>query len=116
VGDLTPEQLSYAATGRRRLARPVRRFDGEGHGRRSDACRRYRAALHPAMAWLCQSARRWAPTAGRRLAREAAEEAKALSDKLGRPRPPPLPGSLLLGEGWNWDQPHQVKEVFAALA
>jgi DNA polymerase I-like protein with 3'-5' exonuclease and polymerase domains len=113
-GCLTPEQLAYAAadaavlpdlyaalTAKVRAAGLTRAADIEGR-------------CLPAMAWLCQSGAPLDAEGWETLAREAADEAKALSDKLGA-EAPPLPGSLLLGEGWNWDSPAQVKEVFAAL-
>jgi DNA polymerase-1 len=113
-GDLTPEQLAYAAADAAVLpdlyAALTAKIKASGQTRVADIERR----CLPAMAWLCRSGAPLDADGWETLAREAADEAKALSDKLGAAAPP-LPGSLLLGEGWNWDSPQQVKEVFAAL-
>jgi DNA polymerase I-like protein with 3'-5' exonuclease and polymerase domains len=113
-GDLTPEQLAYAAADAAVLpdlyAALITKVKAAGLTRVADIERR----CLPAMAWLCQSGAALDVDGWETLAREATEEAKALADKLGA-EAPPLPGSLLLGEGWNWDSPAQVKDVFAAL-
>jgi DNA polymerase I len=113
-GDLTQEQLAYAALDAAILpdlyAALTTKVKAAGLTRVAEIERR----CLPAMAWLCQSGAPLYVDGWETLASEGADEAKVLADKLGA-EAPPLPGSLLLGEGWNWDSPAQVKEVFAAL-
>jgi DNA polymerase I-like protein with 3'-5' exonuclease and polymerase domains len=113
-GDLTPEQLAYAADDAAVLpdlyAVLTEKVKAGGMWRAAEIERR----CIPAMAWLCRSGAPLDVHGWEALAREAADEAVALADKLGASAPP-LPGSLLQGEGWNWESPAQVKEVFAAL-
>jgi DNA polymerase-1 len=113
-GNLTPQQLRYTATDAAVLpdlyAALTAKAAAGGLNRVAEIERR----CLPALAWLAQSGAPLDADGWETLAREAADEAKALSDQLGASAPP-LPGSLLLGEGWNWDSPQQVRGVFTAL-
>ncbi len=113
-GDLTPEQLSYAAADAAILpplySALADKIRAAGLTRVAEIERR---AL-PAVAWLCQSGTPVDCEAWAALAAEAKHQAEALAAKLGAAALP-MAGSLLLGDGWNWDSPEQVKQVFAAL-
>jgi DNA polymerase-1 len=67
----------------------------------------------PAVAWLSRSGVAFDTAAWTPLARKAEAEASELREQLDAAAPPQPGRSVSLGDGWNWNSPVQVKEVFA---
>jgi DNA polymerase-1 len=113
-GTLTAEQLAYAA-GDAQVLRPLA---AALEAKVTEAGMRDAAALElralPAVVWTSGSGVGFDAGSWRTLAHEAAADAERLAKELDRAAPRPSQPDLL-GGGWNWDSPEQVKQVFGAL-
>ena len=112
--ELTPDQLRYAAADAAILPPLFAALTAKIKAAGLEQVAGIERRCLPAMAWLCQSGVGFDRDAWDALAVEAKQRAEELSTQLGAIAPPQA-GSLLLGDGWNWDSPQQVKEVFAVL-
>jgi DNA polymerase-1 len=113
-GTLTAEQLGYAARDAEVL-RPL--ADALGQKVKDVELRRVadiEMRCLPAVVWLSGAGVAIDADAWRALAVQADAEAEALAADLDRLAPKPDQPNLM-GGGWNWDSPEQVKKVFAAL-
>jgi DNA polymerase-1 len=112
-GDLTPEQLDYAAADVEVLPALLAALEKEIA---ADGLERAAAIEHgciPAMVWLARSGVAFDRPAWEALARVAEAEANELRCRLDA-LAPPCPGELAGIGGWNWDSPQQVLRAFAA--
>jgi DNA polymerase-1 len=113
-GTLTTEQVAYAA----RDAEVLKSLTEVLGTKVKDADLRRVADIEmrclPAVVWLSGSGIALDTDSWRALAAQADAEAEALAAELDRLAPKPEQPDLL-GGGWNWDSPEQVKKVFAAL-
>jgi DNA polymerase-1 len=107
-GDLSREQLNYAATDAAVLVplyeATFAKVKASGLERVAEIERR----CLPAMSWLSRCGAPFDRPAWEALAQEAAQEAEELATQLAAAAPPP-PGE----EPWNWNSWQQVKRVFA---
>jgi DNA polymerase I-like protein with 3'-5' exonuclease and polymerase domains len=113
-GELTPEQLRYAADDAEVLLPPHRELTGKivetGQARAAEIETR---AL-PAVAWLSSCGVGFDGDAWTALAAEAKAEAETLADRLDK-EAPARPGALPMEGTWNWDAPADVKEALGLL-
>ena len=112
-GDLTHEQLSYAAADAAVLPPLFADLSAKIKAAGMEGVAKIESRCLPAMAWLCRSGAPFDRAAWDALAEEVKQKAEELAASLGAVAPPS--GTLLGGDGWNWDSPEQVKEAFAAL-
>lgn len=110
---LTPDQLAYAATDVDVLG-PLHdaltaKVNDAGLADVADLEMR----CLPAIVWLAGAGVAFDKDAWLALEAEADAEAFRLGKELDALAPPP-PAPDLMGGGWNWDSPQQVKEAFAA--
>jgi DNA polymerase-1 len=114
-GQLTFEQLAYAAADATCLA-PLHSALMEKiaqAGLETAAAVECRAI--PAVVWLSGSGVAFNPDGWSVLARDAEAEVADLRQRLDAEAPPRPGENVLMGGGWNWDSPAQVKEAFAAV-
>ena len=113
-GALTEEQLAYAAADAAILPPLFTDLTAKLKAAGLSRVAEIEARCLPAVAWLCRSGVALDTEAWAVLAAEAKQKAEALAAKLAQAAPP-MEGSLLGADGWNWDSPDQVREVFKAL-
>jgi DNA polymerase-1 len=113
-GDLSPEQLAYAAADAA-LARRLHHALApklEAAGLTEAAAIENRAL--PAVAWLAAVGVGFDRDCWRALAETAEAEAERLAGDLDRAAPPRSQGELF-GSGWRWDSPQHVAEALKAV-
>jgi DNA polymerase-1 len=114
-GTLTPDQMAYASRDVDVVAPLFKALDAKVKNADLDAVADIEHRALPALVWLARSGVAIDVCTWKRLAAEAAEEARRLARNLDAAAPPPDQPGMFAGDGWNWDSPQQVKQVFAAL-
>jgi DNA polymerase-1 len=113
-GDLTAEQLRYAATDAQLVRRLhdalTLKLDGGGL---AGVMAIEHAAL-PALAWLSSSGVAFDQAGWEKRAAAAQAEAERLAGELDRAAPPRDQGELF-GSGWKWDSPQHVAAALQAV-
>jgi DNA polymerase I-like protein with 3'-5' exonuclease and polymerase domains len=113
AGELTADQLAYAATDAQVLVPLYRALDARVRQAGLEKVAAIEGRCLPAIVWLSRQGVAFDRDRWLDLARQASAEAGRLRGELDQAAPP-RPGSLY-GEAWNWDSPQQVKEAFALL-
>jgi DNA polymerase-1 len=111
-GELTPEQLAYAAHDAAVLAPLLQALTAEIRGAGPAGVADAECRALPSVVWMGQQGvafdrDRWLAQAG-----ASGEEADRLRWELDQAAPP-RPDGALFAQPWNWDSPAQVKEVLA---
>jgi DNA polymerase-1 len=113
-GTLTPEQLAYAARDAAVLRPLAEALEGGIKEVKLEQVASNEMHCLPAVVWLAGSGVAIDAAAWKSLATGAGAEAEGLAAQMDRIAPKPeQPG--LMGGGWNWNSPEQVKKVFALL-
>jgi DNA polymerase-1 len=112
-GELTPEQLRYAARDAEVLPALHRALATKIKGAGLEHAAEIETRCLPGMVWLATAGVPFDRAAWEALARQAGAEAADLTRRLDAVAPP-RPGYLEGMATWNWDSPAQVKEALAA--
>jgi DNA polymerase I-like protein with 3'-5' exonuclease and polymerase domains len=114
-GTLSAPQLAYAAADTAVLPplEAALRAKIDSAGLAAAAALECRAV--PAVVWLASGGVAFDPAGWSALAREAEAEVADLRRQLDALAPPRPGENALMGGGWNWDSPTQVKEALAAV-
>ena len=111
--ELTPGQLRYAAEDAAVLAPLYASLAAKIKTASLSRVAEIERRCLPAIAWLCRSGAASTARPGARWRRRRKRRPRSWPRRW-EPSPRRA-GSLLLGDGWNWDSPEQVKEAFAAV-
>jgi DNA polymerase-1 len=114
-GTLTPEQLAYAARDVDVLSPLFKALDGKMKAAGLEAVADIENRALPGLVWLARSGVAFDVATWKQLATDAAEEANRLIKDLDAAAPRPNQPGMFAGDGWNWDSPQQVKQVFGAI-
>lgn len=113
-GDLSPEQLGYAARDAAVLLDLQVALEAKVGEAKLDRVAGVEARCLAAVAWMALHGVGFDREAWSALATEAQAEADRLAEELDRQAPKPDQPEMF-GSGWNWDSPQQVQGVFARL-
>jgi DNA polymerase-1 len=111
-GDLTAEQLRYAAADADVLVPLYERLQQQIQGTRQEQAADIEARCLPAMVWLANAGVHFDQEEWELLAVAATTEAERLAQQLDAAAPQ-RPGHLPQAGAWNWNSPQDVAEALA---
>jgi DNA polymerase-1 len=113
TGELSPEQLAYAARDAEVLLPLTQSLQVKIDEAKLTQAAEIEQRCLPALVWLARSGVNFNQDTWSQLAQEAERDAQRLSEELDAAAPPTLQRGMFGGER-NWDSPEQVKQALLA--